>query len=72
MPTMMHRRTSRDEACQSIEGRMAKDKGRIDWMLRRRMWRVIGYVGKRDVEIGEAMTKEIATKILQDWVKQQW
>lgn len=51
---------------------MKQDKGRIDYIPRRKMWRVIGYVGKRDVEAGEATTKEIATLILQDWVKQQW
>lgn len=44
------------------------DKGRIDWMPRLKKWRVIQYVGRKDVKVGDYSTKERATEILRQKV----
>src|SRR3989304_9825641 len=41
-------------------GRMTR--GRIDWMSKKKVWRVIKYVGLKDVKIGDYPDQESATK----------
>jgi len=41
--------------------------GRVDWMPRRKVWKVVGYDGRRDIEVGFATTQEAAYLILNDW-----
>ena len=48
---------------------MKQDLGRIDYMPRLKVWKVILYQGLKDVEVGRATTKETATLILQDVIK---
>ena len=45
-------------------------RGRIDWMSRKRVWRVIKYVGFKDVKIGDYPDRESATKKLIEIVNQ--
>ncbi len=46
---------------------MTQEFGRIDWMPRLKVWKVVGYVGRKDVEVGRATAKETAIHILHDW-----
>lgn len=45
-----------------------KDEGRVDWMPRKKVWRAIGYEGRRDIVIGEHTLKESAQQMLRDWI----
>ena len=44
-------------------------KGRIDWMPRKKVWRVIQYKGKSDIPIGDYATKEQAVARLRELAK---
>lgn len=50
---------------------MVETKGRVDWMPRLKMWKVILYQGNKDIEVGRATTKETATLILQDVIAER-
>lgn len=43
--------------------------GRIDWKPRLKVWRVIWYVGSRDVPSGDYPTQEEASQALQAKIK---
>ena len=54
---------------------MAGAYGRIDWMIKLKTWKIIGYIksersGIKEIEIGRSTEKETALKILQDWYKE--
>lgn len=49
---------------------MIQDKGRLDWMPRRKVWKIVVYVGQRDVIAGYASDRETACLILQDCIKE--
>ncbi len=46
-----------------------KDKGRIDWKPRLKLWRAIIYRGLRDVRIGDYKEREHAIAALQYEIK---
>jgi len=48
---------------------MPRDKGRIEYVSRKMVWRVVLYVGKRDVTIGEYPTRDIAVARLQEIIQ---
>ncbi len=45
------------------------DKGRIDWMPIKKVWRAILYVGNKDMKIGDYRTREEAILVLQSPLK---
>lgn len=42
-----------------------KDKGRIDWMPRKKVWKVVIYYANREAVVGYYATKEQAVIVLQ-------
>lgn len=48
-----------------------KDKGRIDWMPRLKVWRAIIYRAFSDVKIGDYQTREEAVNALQDVINRR-
>ena len=51
---------------------VGKDYGRLDYKPRLKKWRAIwyaGYLGNRDVTLGDYDTREEADRILQDKIK---
>lgn len=47
-----------------------KTYGRIDWMPRLNVWRVIWYVGSKDVASGDYPTQEEASQALQTKIRE--
>lgn len=48
---------------------MGLDKGRIDWMPIKKIWRTVLYVGNKDVVIGDFKTRDEAINALQIAIK---
>ena len=44
------------------------DLGRVDWMPRLKLWRIIGYRGNKDIEIDRVANRQLATLLLQAWI----
>ena len=48
-----------------------KSWGRLDYMPRLKCWKVIGYLGRKDIEIGRGFSdRETALQVLSDWRKE--
>lgn len=46
---------------------MTKEIGRLDYMSNFGCYKIIGYFGKKDIEVGRCPNKETAWQILHDW-----
>lgn len=45
------------------------NRGRLEWKPRLKKWRVIWYIGKKDMPIGDYNTREEAEEVLQTAIK---
>ena len=45
--------------------------GRIDWMPNKKVWKVIGYIEKRDIEIKRVSDYLEAIHVLNEWENNQ-
>lgn len=46
---------------------MIKEFGRLDYMAQPKLWKIIGYMGKREIELGRLHSQSDAWQLLQDW-----
>ena len=63
------RRAAKNPLYQSFHGNPPPTLGRIDWMPRLKVWRVIWYKGAKDIPMGDFKTREEACHKLHELIK---
>src|SRR3972149_2452922 len=55
---------------EKMENESGNPPGRVEWMKRKKVWKIIGYFKKKEIEIGRAVDQRIACEILRNWYEE--